>query len=431
MATLWSKGTPAAAKVEDFTVGRDRELDLRLARFDVEGSLAHITMLESIGLLTAEELSTLTGELHGILDEIKSGTFALEDDVEDIHSQVELLLTRRVGEVGKKIHSGRSRNDQVLVDIKLYLKWEIGRIREAVAGLFAQLQELSERHQDVLMPGYTHTQIAMPSSFGLWFGAYAESLVDDLYTLFAAWKTADQNPLGSAAGYGSSFPLDREMTTRLLGFGGMAYNSVAAQMGRGKTEKAVANALAAVGSTLARLADDSILFMNGNYGFISFPTELTTGSSIMPHKKNPDVWEIVRGRCNRLQSVPNEIALLTANMTHGYHRDYQLLKDVLFPALDSFHEVAEMAGLMLANVRVNTTILDDPRYDYLFTVEEVNRRVLDGVPFRDAYKQVGQEVEAGTYRATKSVAHTHPGSIGNLCTAEIKNKFDEAMKLFR
>ncbi len=430
MATLWNKGTPAEAKVEDFTVGRDRELDLRLARFDVEGSLAHIAMLESIGLLTADELSALTAELNNILNEIKAGTFALEDDVEDIHSQVELLLTRRMGDVGKKIHSGRSRNDQVLVDVKLYLKWEIGRIRDAVAELFAQLQELSEQHKAVLMPGYTHTQIAMPSSFGLWFGAYAESLSDDLYTLFAAWKSADRNPLGSAAGYGSSFPLDREMTTRLLGFGELTYNSVAAQMSRGKTEKAVANALAAVGSTLARLADDCILFMNGNYGFISFPDHLTTGSSIMPHKKNPDVWEIVRGRCNRLQSVPNEIALLTANMTHGYHRDYQLLKDVLFPALDSFHEVAEMTALMLANMRVNPAILDDPRYDHLFTVEEVNRRVIAGVPFRDAYKEVGQEVEAGTYRAAKTTAHTHPGSIGNLCTAEIKRKFDAAMELF-
>jgi argininosuccinate lyase len=280
------------------------------------------------------------------------------------------------------------------------------------------------------MPGYTHTQIAMPSSFGLWLGAYAESLADDLYTLLAAWKTADQNPLGSAAGYGSSFPLDRAMTTRLLGFGDMNYNAVAAQMSRGKTEKAVANALAAVGSTLARLADDCILFMNGNYGFISFPDHLTTGSSIMPHKKNPDVWEIVRGRCNRLLSVPNEIALLTANMTHGYHRDYQLLKDVLFPALDSFHEVAEMVALMRENMRVNRSILDDPRYDYLFTVEEVNRRVLDGVPFRDAYRQVGGEVETGSYRAAKTVVHTHPGSIGNLCTTEIKRKFDRTMQLF-
>ena len=430
MATLWNKGTPAEHAVEEFTVGRDRELDLRLARFDVEGSLAHIAMLESIGLLSAAELGILTAGLQKILGEIEAGTFVLEDGVEDIHSQVELLLTRRVGEVGKKIHSGRSRNDQVLTDLKLYLKWEIGRIRESVARLFATLQQLSEQHRGALMPGYTHTQIAMPSSFGLWFGAYAESLAEDLYTLYAAWKTADQNPLGSAAGYGSSFPLDRAMTTRLLGFGSMNYNSVAAQMSRGKTEKAVANALAAVAATLARLADDCILFMNGNYGFISFPDNLTTGSSIMPHKKNPDVWEIVRGKCNRLQSAPNEIALLTANMTHGYHRDYQLFKDILFPAIDSFYTIAGMSLLMLENIQVNPAALDDSRYGYLFTVEEVNRRVLDGMPFRDAYREVGQEVDAGTYKASGSVSHTHEGSIGNLCTAEIKQKFDAAMQLF-
>ncbi|MCL2560698.1 MAG: argininosuccinate lyase [Rikenellaceae bacterium] len=431
MATLWSKGTAADEAVEKFTVGRDREFDLRLARFDVEGSLAHVEMLAGIGLLTPDEHATLDAELKKILVDIEAGAFALEDDVEDVHSQVELLLTRRVGDVGKKIHSGRSRNDQVLVDLKLYLKWEIGRIREAIAQLFGLLQTLSERHKDVLMPGYTHTQAAMPSSFGLWFGAYAETLVDDLYALFAAWKSADQNPLGSAAGYGCSFPLDRDQTTRLLGFGDMAYNVVAAQMGRGKTEKAVAVALAAVGATLGRLADDCTLFMNGNYGFISFPDALTTGSSIMPHKKNPDVWEIVRGRCNRLQSVPNEIALLTTNMTHGYHRDYQLLKEVLFPALDSFHEVAAMVALMLENIRVNANILDDARYDCLFTVEEVNRLALGGMPFRDAYREVGRRVAEGTYIADKTVSHSHAGSIGNLCTAEIRRKFDGAVALFR
>ena len=430
MATLWNKGISAAAGVEDFTVGNDRELDLRLARFDVEGSLAHIAMLESIRLLTAAELETLTDGLRAILAEIDAGTFVLEGDVEDIHSQVELLLTRRVGEVGKKIHSGRSRNDQVLVDIKLYLKWEIGRIRDAVAELFGRLQTLSEQHKGVLMPGYTHTQVAMPSSFGLWFGAYAESLVDDMYVLQAAWKIADQNPLGSAAGYGSSFPLDRGMTTRLLGFGDMAFNAVAAQMGRGRTEKALSFALSAVASTVGRLADDCILFMNGNYGFISFPDELTTGSSIMPHKKNPDVWEIIRGRCNRLQSAPNEIALLTANMTHGYHRDYQLLKDILFPALDSFFAVMRMTLVMLGEIRVNPAILDDPRYEYLFTVEEVNTRVLGGMPFRDAYRKVGAEVNAGTFRAEKSVSHTHAGSMGNLCTTEIRAKFDKTLDGF-
>jgi argininosuccinate lyase len=430
MATLWSKGTKATDAVERFTVGRDRELDQRLARFDVEGSRAHIAMLESIGLLTKDELKTLDAELEKILGEIAAGTFVLEDDVEDIHSQVELLLTRRVGEVGKKIHSGRSRNDQVLVDLKLYLKHEIGLIRGETAELFEQLQTLSERYKNVLMPGYTHTQVAMPSSFGLWLGAYAESLVDDMYVLLAAWKIADQNPLGSAAGYGSSFPLDREMTTRLLGFGAPNYNVVAAQMSRARVDKSVANALAALGATLARLADDCILFMNGNYGFISFPDELTTGSSIMPHKKNPDVWEIVRGRCNRLLAVPNEIALMTANMTHGYHRDYQLVKDVLFPALDSFHEVVEMTALMLGGLRVNDRILDDPRYDYLFTVEDVNRRVLDGMPFRDAYREVGCEVNSGNYKATKTVRHTHLGSIGNLANEQVARKFAAAMELF-
>lgn len=429
MATLWNKGKAAEKAVTDFTVGNDRELDLRLARFDVEGSLAHIAMLESIGLLTKDELALLRSELHKILAEIETGTFVLEDDVEDIHSQVELLLTRRVGDMGKKIHSGRSRNDQVLTDLKLYFRYETGRIRDAVGALFAKLQELSEREKDVLMPGYTHTQVAMPSSFGLWFGAYAETLVDDMYVLAAAWNIADSNPLGSAAGYGSSFPLDRGMTTELMGFGGMNYNSIAAQMGRGKMEKAVANALAAFGTTIGRLADDCILFMNGNYRFISFPDSLTTGSSIMPHKKNPDVWEVIRAMCNRLQSVPNEIALMTTNMTHGYHRDYQLLKDVLFPAIDSFFSVADMAVLMLDNIKVNRGILDGEQYDYLFTVEEVNRRVLGGVPFRDAYRQVGTEVAEGRFVADRSLTHTHAGSIGNLCTEEVKKKFLKAAAL--
>jgi argininosuccinate lyase len=383
-------------------------------------------MLESIGLLGGAESELLTGELKRILGEIETGEFVLELDVEDIHSQVELLLTRRVGDVGKKIHSGRSRNDQVLTDLRLYFRHETGRIKDTMGRLFVKLQELSEREKDVLMPGYTHTQLAMPSSFGLWFGAYAESLVDDMYMLGAAWRIADQNPLGSAAGYGSSFPLDRDMTTRLMGFGEPVYNSVAAQMGRGKTEKALAWALASVAGTLGKLADDCILFMNANYGFISFPESLTTGSSIMPHKKNPDVWEIVRAKCNRLQSVPNEIALLTTNMTHGYHRDYQLLKDIIFPAIDSFFEVAEMTLLMLENISVNPDILSGALYDHLFTVEEVNRRVLSGTPFRDAYRQVGLEVAEGTFRAERTVNHTHKGSIGNLCTAEIAEKFHRA-----
>lgn len=416
--------------VDKFTVGNDRTLDLRLARFDIEGSLAHIAMLETISLLTPAEHAELSCELRKMLVEVEKGDFVLEDDVEDIHSQVELELTRRLGETGKKIHSGRSRNDQVLTDIKLYLKWEVGRIADAVAELFHKLQELSEREKDNLMPGYTHSQIGMPSSFGLWFGAYAETLVDDLYVLAAAWRTVDQNPLGSAAGYGSSFPLDREMTTRLLGFGQMNYNSIAAQMSRGKSEKAVASALAAFSATLTKLASDCILFMNGNYGFISFPDHLTTGSSIMPHKKNPDVWELIRGRCNRLISIPNEIALLGANLTHGYHRDYQLLKDILFPAIDTFFDVVRMTLLMLDNIRVNADILADPRYAYLFTVEEVNRRVLAGASFRDAYRAVGEEVNGGKFSAECTVNHTHAGSIGNLCTEQIRHKFEEAMQLF-
>ena len=430
MSTLWNKGLPADELVENFTVGMDRVLDLRLARFDIEGSLAHIEMLEKISLISAEELSILKKELNEILKNVEAGDFVLEAGVEDIHSQIELLLTRRVGDIGKKIHSGRSRNDQVLVDIKLYLKWEIGQIKEDIAALFHKLQELSEREKDSLMPGYTHTQIAMPSSFGLWFGAYAESLIDDLYILASAWKVADQNPLGSAAGYGSSFPLDREMTTKLLDFGTMNYNSIAAQMSRGKSEKALSFALAAVASTLNKLAVDCISFMNGNYSFISFPDNLTTGSSIMPHKKNPDVWEVIRAKCNRIESIPNEITLLTTNMQHGYHRDYQLLKDILFPALDTFHDVVKMTLLMLENIRVNKNILDDSKYEYLFTVEEVNRRVLEGMPFRDAYKEVGIEVNEGRFKAGKKVSHTHKGSIGNLATKDISAKFGQALLLF-
>ena len=430
MSTLWSKGASSDALVEKFTVGMDRELDLRLARFDIEGSLAHIEMLEKISLISSEELEILEKELNEILKDVESGNFILDDDVEDIHSQIEFLLTERVGDIGKKIHSGRSRNDQILVDIKLYFKWEIKQIKEDIVQLFNKLQVLSEREKDVLMPGYTHTQIAMPSSFGLWFGAYAETLIDDLYILASAWKVADQNPLGSAAGYGSSFPLDREMTTRLLNFKTMNYNSIAAQMSRGKCEKALSFALSAAASTINKLAVDCISFMNGNYGFISFPDNLTTGSSIMPHKKNPDVWEVIRAKCNRLESIPNEISLLTTNMSHGYHRDYQLLKDVLFPALDTFHDIVKMTLLMLDNVRVNKNILDDTKYEYLFTVEEVNRRALAGMPFRDAYKEVGREVNEGRFRADKQISHTHKGSIGNLANKEISEKFEKALLLF-
>ena len=432
--TLWNKGKEATQAVEDFTVGDDRILDLRLAKYDVLGSIAHIKMLESIGLLSSDELEKLTAGLQQILGEIENGSFRLEDSVEDIHSQVELLLTRRLGETGKKIHSGRSRNDQVLVDIKLFLKDEVLKLKDRVLLLFDVLQELSEKHKDVLLPGYTHGQVAMPSSFGMWFGAYAESLADDMYMLRAAYCVADQNPLGSAAGYGSSFPLDREMTTRLLGFGSMEYNSVAAQLSRGKSERAVASAIGAIALTLNKFAADCCMYMCPNYGFISFPDELTTGSSIMPHKKNPDVWEIMRGNCNRIMSAESEISMLCSNMPHGYHRDFQLLKDILFPKLELMHKCLAMACYMLCNIRINENILKNHIYDYLFTVEEVNRRVLSGIPFRDAYKAVGTEVNSGTFRygdgenpeKAGDLHHTHIGSIGNLATEKITQKMKKA-----
>ena len=428
MATLWNKGTYATEAVDRFTVGNDRILDRRLARYDVQGSLAHIRMLEHIGLLSADELSLLTAALGRIADSIEAGTFVLEDDVEDIHSQVELLLTRELGEVGKKIHSGRSRNDQVLVDIKLFLRDELQAVRGEVLTLFRTLQALSERQKEVLLPGYTHAQVAMPSSFGLWFGAYAEALVDDMYLLGGAYRVVNRNPLGSAAGYGNSFPLDRQMTTDLLDFASPVYNSVAAQMQRGRTERAVASALGAVALTLNKFAADCCMYMCPNFGFIHFPDELTTGSSIMPHKKNPDVWEILRGKCNRILSAENEISLLCSNMPHGYHRDYQLLKDILFPALELMHECLQMTDYMLQHIEVNEHILDNPLYDYLFTVEEVNRRTLAGVPFREAYKQVGIEVNEGRFRygggdkatlRASDLGHTHLGSLGKLCNEEI------------
>ena len=427
---LWDKGFEPDRMIEEYTVGADRDLDLQLARYDVEGSLAHIAMLEKIGLLTAEELRTLTAGLKEIAAEIEAGRFMIEPDTEDVHSQVELMLTRRLGDVGKKIHSGRSRNDQVLVDLKLFLRDELRQVAGAVRELFDRLQELSERYRDVLMPGYTHLQIAMPSSFGLWFGAYAETLVDDMRLVAAAWHIANQNPLGSAAGYGSSFPLDRTMTTRLMGFEELHYNVVAAQMSRGKSERAAAVAIAAVAATIGRLAMDACLFMSQNFGFISLPDELTTGSSIMPHKKNPDVFEIMRGRCNLMQSLPNEIALLTTNLPVGYHRDLQLMKEILFPALGEIKRTLRMCDFMLAHVRVNEHILDDRRYDYLFTVEDVNRLVLQSVPFREAYRQVGLAVQRGEYRPTREVHHTHEGSIGNLCTAEIRRKMENVMREF-
>jgi len=427
---LWDKGFEPDEMIEKFTVGRDRELDLRMARYDVEGSVAHITMLESIGLLTRSELDTLLAALGEIRDQIDRGEFVIEEGVEDVHSQVEFLMTARLGDLGKKIHSGRSRNDQVLVDLKLFMRDELRKIATATGHLFDRLQALSEQYKDVLMPGYTHLQVAMPSSFGLWFGAYAESLADDMQMLVAAYNITNQNPLGSAAGYGSSFPLDRGMTTRLLHFHDLHYNVVAAQMSRGKTERAVAMAISAIASTLGHLAMDICMWMCQNFGFVSFPDEFTTGSSIMPHKKNPDVFEIMRGKCNRLQSIQNEIALLTANLPLGYNRDLQLLKDITFPATTELIECIDMADFMLQHIKVRTDILDDPRYDYLFTVEDVNRLALGGMPFRDAYRKVGMEVQRGEYKPTRSVNHTHEGSIGNLCNAEIAAKMQRIMKQF-
>lgn len=438
MGTLWSKGISATDLVEQFTIGNDKVLDLRLAKYDVLGSKAHIKMLSSISLLDVEEEKILQAELDKILFEIEKGEFIIEEGVEDIHSQVEQILTQRVGEIGKKIHSGRSRNDQVLVDIKLYLKDEIIQLRNEVLDLFNKLQELSEKYKDVLLPGYTHGQIAMPSSFGLWFGAYAETLIDDMQVLLTSYKITNQNPLGSAAGYGSSFPLDRKMTTKLLKFETLNYNSISAQLSRGKSEKIVGYAISAIASTLNKFATDCCKYMCGNYGFISFPDELTTGSSIMPHKKNPDVWELIRGKCNRIQNIPNEITIVCTNMPHGYHRDFQLLKDILFPALDCMHECLKMTIYMIDKIKVNENILNDSKYDYLFTVEEVNKKVLSGIPFREAYKSVGIEINNHTFKSsvdnqTKSVkglSHTHIGSIGNLCNEEIKEKMDTVLRNF-
>ena len=431
MATLWNKGTSATAAVDSFTVGNDRILDLRLARYDVRGSLAHIKMLGSIGLLSPDELALLTPALEGIAASIEAGDFHLEDDVEDIHSQIELMLTRQLGEVGKKIHAGRSRNDQVLLDIRLFLRDEIDTVRAEVKELFRALQALSEKHKETLLPGYTHGQLAMPSSFGLWFGAYAESLADDLTILKAARKVVNRNPLGSAAGYGNSFPLDREMTTRLLGFDTPVYNSIAAQLGRGKTEKCVASALGSIALTLGKFAADCCLYMSPNFGFIHFPDSLTTGSSIMPHKKNPDVWELVRARCNRILACENEVSLLCSNLPHGYHRDFQILKDILFPVLEMMHDCLQMTTYMLQNIEVNDHILDNPLYEQMFTVEEVNRLVKSGMPFRDAYRKVGMEVNEGSFHyptgglKASDLGHTHIGSIGNLCNGKIAELLED------
>ena len=418
---LWEKKVKVDASIDLFTVGRDREMDLYLARYDILGSIAHITMLESIGLLTREELDKLTQELRNIYAIAEKGDFLIEDGVEDVHSQVELMLTRSLGDIGKKIHSGRSRNDQVLVDLKLFIRSELQSVVELTDNLFTTLIAQSEKYKNVLMPGYTHLQVAMPSSFGLWFGAYAESLVDDLTVLQAAYRVSNRNPLGSAAGYGSSFPLDRSLTTRLLGFDSMNYNVVYAQMGRGKTERIVASALASIAATLSKLAFDACLFNSQNFGFIKLPDAYTTGSSIMPHKKNPDVFELTRAKCNKIQALPYQITLIANNLPSGYFRDLQIIKEVFLPAFDELKDCLRMVEQMMSRITVNEHILDDCRYDPIFSVEEVNRLTLEGTPFRDAYKQVGLRIEAGDFTPNKDVHHTHEGSIGNLCNEQISS----------
>ena len=427
---LWEKSVQVTDEIDRFTVGHDRELDLYLAPYDVMGSMAHITMLHSIGLIADDELPQLLRELKDIYRQAKEGNFVIEDGIEDVHSQVELMLTRRLGDMGKKIHAGRSRNDQVLLDLKLFTRDRLRRVAEAVRRLFRTLQQQSERYRHVLMPGYTHLQVAMPSSFGLWFGAYAESLADDLLLLQAAYRMANRNPLGSAAGYGSSFPLDREMTTRLLGFEGLNYNVVYAQMGRGKLERTVAAALAGVAGTVAKLAFDACLFNSQNFGFITLPAECTTGSSIMPHKKNPDVFELIRARMNRLQSLPQELLLISNNLPCGYFRDLQELKEAYLPAFDQLTDCLDMACYIVERISVNEHILDDPRYDAMFSVEEVNRLAAAGTPFRDAYKQVGLAIEAGTFRPDKHVRHTHAGSLGNLCNDCTARRMEQLWQAF-
>jgi len=431
MSKLWQKTTNVNELVESFTVGRDTEFDAQMAAFDVLGSLAHTRMLQSIDLMSAEDLDLVQRELKNIYADIQKGNFTIEAGVEDVHSQVELLLTQRIGDAGKKIHSGRSRNDQVLVDLKLFFRHELQQVVEETQTLFNQLITLSEKYKDVLLPGYTHLQVAMPSSFGLWFGAYAESLVDDLELLLAAYKITNKNPLGSAAGYGSSFPLNRTMTTQLLGFESLNYNVVYAQMGRGKTERIIAQALSSIAATLGKMAMDQALYLSQNFAFVSYPDTLTTGSSIMPHKKNPDVWEIMRGKCNRLQALPTDVAMMTTNLPSGYHREMQLLKELLFPAFAEIKNCLHMATFMLQNVSVNTDILNDSKYAYLFSVEEVNRMVLEGTPFRDAYKQVGLAIEKGEFNPDKTVNHTHEGSIGNLMNAQITEAMNKVVGQFK
>ncbi|MEK6481216.1 argininosuccinate lyase [Catalinimonas sp. 4WD22] len=427
---IWDKGFSIDKRIETFTIGKDRELDVWLAPFDILGSMAHSRMLHKIGLLEEEELKQLLQGLKDIYAEVEKGEFEIEEGIEDVHSQVELMLTRKLGDVGKKVHSGRSRNDQVLLDLRLYIRHEIETLVQLANKLFNTLIRLSEKHKDVLLPGYTHTQVAMPSSFGLWFGAYAESLVDDLTVLQAAYKVSNQNPLGSAAGYGSSFPLDRSMTTQLLGFESMSYNVVYAQMGRGKVEKTVSFALASLAATLGKMAADVCLYMSQNFGFITLPDHLTTGSSIMPHKKNPDVFELMRAKANKLQALPNEITLIITNLTSGYHRDLQLVKESFLPAFEDLKDCLSISEYMLNHVQVNTQIMEDEKYKYLFSVEAVNQEVLNGVPFRDAYKKVGAQIADGTYRPMKELKHTHEGSLGNLCNEQIVGKMKQVLSLF-
>ena len=427
---LWEKTVQVNQDVEAYTVGRDREMDMYLARYDVLGSLAHITMLQSINLLTADELAQLTAALREIYGEIEAGNFEIEEGVEDVHSQVELMLTRRLGDVGKKIHSGRSRNDQVLVDLRLFIRSELESVVEQVTALFKTLVAQSEKYKNVLLPGYTHLQVAMPSSFGLWFGAYAESLVDDLTVLQAAYKVTNRNPLGSAAGYGSSFPLNRTMTTRLLGFESLDYNVVYAQMGRGKTERIVAQAIANVAATIAKLAFDACMYNSQNFGFIKLSDEFTTGSSIMPHKKNPDVFELTRAKCNKLQALPYEITLITNNLPSGYFRDLQMIKESFLPAFVELKNILAMVTTMMSQVKVNEKILDDNRYDLMFSVEEVNRLASGGMPFRDAYKKVGLDIEAGKFTPMKEISHTHEGSAGNLCNDKIEEMYCSILEGF-
>ncbi|MBR0503499.1 MAG: argininosuccinate lyase [Paludibacteraceae bacterium] len=427
---LWDKGKATNEEIERFTVGRDREMDLFLAKHDVLGSMAHITMLESIGLLGKDELPILLKELKSIYALAESGQFEIEEGVEDVHSQVELLLTRKLGDLGKKIHSGRSRNDQVLLDMKLFTREQIRSIAEGVEELFNVLIEQSNKYKNVLLPGYTHLQIAMPSSFGLWFGAYAESLVDDMALLLAAWKMTNRNPLGSAAGYGSSFPLNRQMTTDLLGFDSMDYNVIYAQMGRGKIEKTVAFALAGIAATISKLAFDSCMFTSQNFSFIKLPDECTTGSSIMPHKKNPDVFELTRAKCNKIQTLPQQIMMIMNNLPSGYFRDLQIIKEIFIPVFDELRDCLKMTTHIMREVKIKEDILDDPKYDFIFSVEEVNRLVVEGMPFRDAYKKVGLDIEAGNFKPNKNIHHTHEGSIGNLCNDKIQDLMKQSMKEF-